>query len=77
MTIVIDASVTVKWFINAAEPEPDQEKAIALLRAIIEGDVAACQPPHWFAEVAAVLARITPTVYAEESILYIECFSLY
>lgn len=76
MIVVIDASVTVKWFINDAEQEPDQEKAISLLRTIIEGNLIALQPPHWLTEVAAVLARITPANYAEESVLLLNALEI-
>ena len=57
--IVVDASVTVKWFQPGAD-EADSEKALALLPGIKSGELTLCQPPHWLAEVSAVLARLNP-----------------
>ncbi len=54
---VVDASVAVKWFFQMAEDEGDLEPAIALLRANQNGEALFFQPPHFMAEVAAVLAR--------------------
>jgi hypothetical protein len=33
---------------------------MALLSAVREGTIDLIQPPHWLAEVAAVLARLSP-----------------
>lgn len=60
MKAVIDASVIVKWVFPAAETEGDIERALELLAAIKEGGVALLQPPHWLAEVAAVVTRLSP-----------------
>lgn len=57
---VVDASVAIKWFFQAADDEDDLEPAIALLRANQDGEVLFFQPPHFMAEVAAVLARKKP-----------------
>ncbi|MCC6135329.1 MAG: type II toxin-antitoxin system VapC family toxin [Candidatus Contendobacter sp.] len=54
---VVDASVAIKWFFQAANDEDDLELAIALLRAHQNGEILFYQPPHFIAEVAAVLAR--------------------
>lgn len=59
-TLVIDASVTVKWFVPESPEEADVPKALALLSALRGGNIRVFQPPHWEAEVAAVLARLTP-----------------
>lgn len=62
MICVVDASVAVKWFVAGdwALREDDVEPALALLRATADGRVGLLQPPHFLAEVAAVLARLTP-----------------
>ncbi len=62
MLCVVDASVAVKWFVDAdwALREDHVEPALMLLRAFAEGDVDLLQPPHFLAEVAAVLARLKP-----------------
>jgi len=62
MICVVDASVAVKWFAAGdwATREDHIEPALDILRASRRGDVDFYQPPHFLAEVAAVLARITP-----------------
>lgn len=60
MTLVIDASVVIKWLFNDPERENWTRQATALMAAAASGDLALLQPPHWLAEVAAVLARETP-----------------
>jgi predicted nucleic acid-binding protein len=60
--VVVDASVVVKWILPDAEREAPTAKALALLQAIQAGDVEPLQPPHWLAEVAAVLARLRPEI---------------
>jgi len=59
---VIDASVVVKWVFPASEAEEDTDLALALLEVIKEGGVGLIQPPHWLAEVAAVVTRLHPEV---------------
>lgn len=54
---VVDASVAIKWFFQSADDEDDLGPALALLRANRDGKVLFFQPPHFIAEVAAVLAR--------------------
>ena len=51
--IVVDASVALKWFLQ--EDEDHNDEAIALLVGY-----PLIQPPHFIAEVAAVLARKKP-----------------
>ena len=58
MNVVIDASVTIKWFIPSDEAEEDNDKAIQLFRAIQKSSLNPIQPVHWQAEVIAVLSRI-------------------
>lgn len=62
MICVVDASVAVKWFVQAdwALREDHVEPALALLQATATGAVELLQPPHFLAEVAAVLARLNP-----------------
>ena len=64
--IVVDASVTVKWFQPGAD-EADSEKALALLPGIKNGDLTLCQPAHWLAEVSAVLVRLNPETALDDS----------
>ena len=62
MICVVDASVAVKWFVDAdwALREDHLEPALDILQASAQGKVELFQPPHFMAEVAAVLARTTP-----------------
>ena len=71
--VVVDASVAIKWLLPHREDEADTdtEKALTLLLAVRAGRVHIIQPPHWLAEVAAVLARLSPdTVGDDVSHLY-------
>ncbi len=65
MRIVVDASVALKWFIGAEGDEPHTESAMQLLRGIDDDRLRLIQPPHFFAEVAAVLARVAPLSAAD------------
>ncbi len=59
--VVADASVAVKWFLPPTDAELDGDRAIGLLQGVKDGRIALREPPHWLAEVAAVLSRLTPT----------------
>lgn len=65
MKLVVDASVAVKWFLPDPSREPDADRAAELLRAIGDGRVELLQPPHWMAEVTAVITRLRPELAAE------------
>lgn len=65
MRVTVDASVAVKWLLRDPEREPGVERALALLGGIGSGAVEVVQPPHWLAEVAAVLVRLAPERAAE------------
>jgi predicted nucleic acid-binding protein len=58
--VVLDASVAVKWVIRDPRVEPDLDNAIAILRAIRARTIEAVEPPHWTAEILAVIARARP-----------------
>lgn len=58
--VVADASVIIKWLCPEREAESDLEPALALLGGVRAGRVSLLQPPHWLAEVAAVLTRLSP-----------------
>lgn len=67
MICVVDASVAVKWFAHGdwATREDHIDAATALLQACQAGDVDFFQSPHFLAEVAAVLTRLTPDIASE------------
>ena len=58
--VTLDASVVVKWFYPTLH-EPDLHQAQAIQRAYAADEVTLYQPPHWRAEVAAVLVRLSRT----------------
>jgi predicted nucleic acid-binding protein len=60
--VVIDASVMVKWVFADLQAEPDADLAVALLEAVREERVSPVQPPHWLAEVSAVVTRLRPEI---------------
>ncbi|HRO61018.1 MAG TPA: type II toxin-antitoxin system VapC family toxin [Burkholderiaceae bacterium] len=68
MNCVVDASVAVKWFVDGrwALAETDVDRAVELLLASRRGDLGFVQPPHFMAEVAAVLARNKPRQVIED-----------
>ena len=59
-TWVVDASVVVKWALPFQDSDTHQEQALALLKDIQMGNCQVLQPPHWLAEVGAVLNRLAP-----------------
>ena len=60
MRYVVDASVAIKWFFQSAPDEEYVDAAVTLLRTNRQGLADFYQPPHFVAEVAAVLARKKP-----------------
>ncbi len=66
MTIVLDASVILKWLLEDPTKEPDTEKALALIEAVVHGKLEILQPVHWLIEVAAVAARLTPRTAVQD-----------
>lgn len=66
MSVVLDASVIVKWLLQDPEREPGTEKATQLIESVVQGKETALQPPHWLVEVGAVLSRISPNTAADD-----------
>ena len=60
MIVVIDASVAIKWFLSFEPEEVHADSALEILERLARGDLELVQPPHFVAEVAAVLARLKP-----------------
>jgi predicted nucleic acid-binding protein len=58
--LIVDASVALKWFFRIRGNEANADGALAILSGIDEGRIQVVQPPHFIAEVAAVLAREKP-----------------
>lgn len=66
MKRVLDASVIVKWLVRDPVVEPQTAEAVSLMEAVAGGEVEVLQPPHWLAEVAAVMARLSPATLATD-----------
>ncbi len=66
MIVVLDASVIVKWLLNDPGHEAGTEKATRLMELVANGTLNALEPPHWLAEVGAVLARQSPLTAADD-----------
>lgn len=60
MTVVLDASVIVKWVFADRAEESHSCLALQILQLIKESRLGVVQPPHWLAEAAAVIARLDP-----------------
>ncbi len=75
---VIDASVSVKWFVQGTPEEQDIDLACGLLEQGNAGQCRFIQPSHWIGEVAAVLARRQPESAARnvEDLLSFNFFSV-
>lgn len=69
MTLVLDASVMVKWLLQDPRREPDSEAATRLVEAIVDGAESILQPPHWLVEVGAVLARASPDTASQDLLM--------
>ena len=69
--VVADASVAVKWAFPFRDDEEGGVKALALLDRFRRGETGLQQPPHWLAEVAAVISRRSPaTARQDVDLLY-------
>jgi predicted nucleic acid-binding protein len=64
--VVADASVVVKWVFPSKDDEADADKALNLLTAVKGGQISLYQPPHWLAEVAAVIVRLSPATVLDD-----------
>jgi len=60
MTVVLDASVIIKWVFADRAEESHSFQALQILHLIKESRLTVVQPPHWLAEAAAVIARLDP-----------------
>ena len=74
-TVVLDASVVLKWVLPSRFEEYHSREALDILDCIQMARLDALQPPHWLAEAAAVLARLVPE-RSEEAIDLLYSFEL-
>ena len=66
MSVVLDASVIVKWLLQDPEREAGTDRATQLMESVVKGDLPVLQPTHWLVEVGAVLARESPATAADD-----------
>jgi predicted nucleic acid-binding protein len=66
VTVVLDASVIIKWLLQDSEREAGTDRATRLMELVIKGDLPVLQPTHWLVEVGAVLARESPATAADD-----------
>ena len=69
MTVVLDASVLIKWLLADPRREQDTERATSLVQAVMIGDYDILQPFHWLAEVGAVLVRLSPATASDDVLM--------
>lgn len=74
-TLVLDASVIIKWLIPDPERETDSPSALAIMEGVMQGEIALLQPAHWLTEVSAVLTRLNPGT-AEQDIEWLHAMEL-
>lgn len=71
MRLVLDASVIAKWIVADRAHESRSLRALQILELIKEARLSVIQPPHWLAEVAAVISRLEPSLsHQAVSLLY-------
>jgi predicted nucleic acid-binding protein len=66
VTLVVDASVLVKWLLQDPEREAGTDRATRLMEQVTNGGQQVLQPTHWIVEVGAVLARESPDTAADD-----------
>ena len=77
MKRVLDASVTLKWFLDERPEEELVGAARALFVRVQSGQDELLQPVHWCAEVLSVLARAEPEkVDTSSALLKLVVFSV-
>jgi len=67
--VVLDASVILRWLLADPGRERDTERATVLVQAVVAGELEILQPFHWLAEVAAVLARLSPETATDDTLM--------
>jgi predicted nucleic acid-binding protein len=69
VTLVLDASVIVKWLLQDPQRKSDSDAATRVVEAVVTGAESVLQPPHWLVEVGAVLARASPDTAAHDLVM--------
>jgi predicted nucleic acid-binding protein len=66
MIAVVDSSVALKWFLAGHPQEQDTDLALKILEQSVLGFLTFVQPPHFVAEVGAMLMRLKPVDARED-----------
>jgi predicted nucleic acid-binding protein len=69
--LVVDASVSVKWFLKERLDEPHLTQAEAVAAAIELSGTVLLAPVHWILEIIAVLARTDPGA-VDDALLFLD-----
>jgi len=69
VSVVLDASVILKWLLQNPQRGPGTALATQLVESVVKGRESVRQPPHWLIEVGAVLARESPASAAEDVVM--------
>jgi predicted nucleic acid-binding protein len=64
-TVVLDASVVLKWVLPSRLQESHTQEALSILQYFQATHLKVLQPPHWLVEATAVLSRIAPEAAGE------------
>lgn len=64
--LVVDASVAIEWLLGDIRGEADVPAANRVLLQVRDGEARLVQPPHFVLEMAAVLARESPSRAARD-----------
>lgn len=64
--VVVDASVVVKWLLPDRQGEEHVAEALHVLQLIQVSPFRVWQPPHWLAEAAAVVTRLSPATARQD-----------
>ena len=64
--IVLDASVLIKVLLPGRNEEQDVVRALDLWHIVSTGRIEIGLPPHWPAEIATVLTRLSPTTALDD-----------
>jgi predicted nucleic acid-binding protein len=66
VTLVVDASVVIKWLLADPLRETETTQAERVMAWVLESRDRILQPAHWLIETAAVLARLSPATVVDD-----------
>ena len=75
MKVVVDADISVRWFLPDFPKERQGEQALYLLKQLTRNEITLIQPSYWFAETIDIISAIEPKL-AEFASVYLEAMDL-